>query len=239
MSTEMTTAPIAGQPARAGLGFHFTWTKGRYALAAITALGFILGVIRFAIGLGPTTNLSDAWPWGLWIGFNVLSGVALSGGAFSMAALVYIFNVKRFHPISRASVLAGFLGYLTVVFSLLVELGQPHRVWHPWIMWQEHSVMFEVAWCVTLYLGVLALEFAPVYCERMGWKKWENLVHKALIPLVIAGIVLSTLHQSSLGTMFLIMPQKINALWYTPWLPVFAYMTSIGAGLATLTSFSI
>lgn len=234
MNSEVTTAPATEQVVRTGLGFGFTWTKGRIALAAVTALGFVLAVIRFAIGLGPTTNLTDAWPWGLWIGFNVLSGVALSGGAFSLAAIVYIFNVKRFRHLTRSAVLAGFLGYITVIFSLLVELGRPYRVWHPWIMWQHESVMFEVAWCVTLYATVLTLEFAPVLCERLGWQKWEVRLHKALIPLVIAGIVLSTLHQSSLGTMFLIMPEKISPLWYSAWLPLFAFLTSIGAGLATL-----
>lgn len=188
--------------------------------------------VRFVDGLGSSTNLSDEFPWGIWIGFDVLCGVALAAGGFTLAATVHIFNIEKYKPIVRPAILTAFLGYLLVVVALMFDLGRPYRIWHPLIMWNPHSVMFEVGWCVTLYSTVLSLEFAPVVFERFGWRTPLRYVKAIMIPLVIAGVVLSTLHQSSLGTLYLIFPTKLHALWYSPMLPVMFFVSAIALGLA-------
>lgn len=188
--------------------------------------------VRFYYGLGASTNLSDQFAWGIWIGFDILCGVGLAAGGFTLAATVHIFNIKTFKPIVRPAILTAFLGYVLVVFALLFDLGRPYRIWHPLIMWNPRSVMFEVAWCVTLYTTVLALEFAPAVLERFKMERTLKAVKAIMIPLVIAGVLLSTLHQSSLGSLFLILPQKLHPLWYSPLLPVLFYISAICVGLA-------
>jgi Ni/Fe-hydrogenase subunit HybB-like protein len=198
----------------------------------LAATGTVAAVLRFTRGLGATTHLSDRFPWGLWIGFDVLCGVGLAAGGFTITATVYIFNLKRFAPIIRPTVLTAFLGYLFVIFALLFDLGQPYRIWHALVMWNPHSVMFEVAWCVMLYTTVLALEFSPIVFERLNLERARRIVRAISVPLVIVGVILSTLHQSSLGSLFLIVPGKLHPLWYSPLLPVFFFLSSIAAGLA-------
>lgn len=200
----------------------------------ILLAGVYSTVIRFFYGLGASTNLTDAFPWGLWIGFDVLCGVGLAAGGFTLAAVVYIFNVKRFEPIIRPTILTAFLGYVLVIFALMFDLGRPLEIWHAIIMWNPRSVMFEVAWCVMLYTSVLALEFSPVVLEKFHMHKTITLVKKVTIPLIILGVLLSTLHQSSLGSLYLIMPEKLYSLWYSPYLPVFFYVSAIGVGCAMI-----
>jgi Ni/Fe-hydrogenase subunit HybB-like protein len=158
----------------------------------------------------------------------------LAAGGFTITAAVYIFNVSRFKPIVRPTILTAFLGYVLVVVALLFDLGRPWNIWHPLVMWNPHSVMFEVSWCVTLYLTVLFLEFSGMVFERLGWTKALAVQHAATVPLVIAGTLLSTLHQSSLGSFYLIMPGKLHALWYTPILPVLFFLSAIAVGLAMI-----
>ena len=188
-------------------------------------------VIRFTKGLGAVTNLSDQFPWGLWIGFDLLCGVGLAAGAFTLTAVVHLFNLKRFEPIVRPTILTGFLGYAFVIVALLLDLGQPWRIWHAIVYWNPHSVMFEVAWCVMLYTTVLAVEFSPVVFERFGFHAPARLIHRLITPLVILGVLLSTLHQSSLGSLYLIVPSKLHPLWYSPMLPLHFYISAIGAGI--------
>ncbi|MBZ5545943.1 MAG: Ni/Fe-hydrogenase cytochrome b subunit, partial [Acidobacteriia bacterium] len=207
-------------------------TFWRVVLVAILAAGFYSTVLRFTQGLGATTALSDKFPWGLWIGFDVLCGVGLAAGGFTLAAVVYIFHLERFHAIIRPAILTAFLGYGLVAVALLFDLGKPYNIWHPLIMWNPHSVMFEVAWCVMLYTMVLALEFSPLLFERLGWKKPLALIHAITIPLVIVGVILSMLHQSSLGSLYLIVPEKLYPLWYSPLLPFFFFMTAVALGCA-------
>src|SRR5690242_20930207 len=200
-------------------------------------LGLLAGaayatVVRFALGLGRTTNLSDQFPWGLWIGFDVLCGVMLAAGGFTLTAAVHIFNLQRLKPIVRPTVLTAFLGYVLVCVALMFDLGRPYRIWHPLVMRNPHSVMFEVAYCVMLYTSVLALEFSPIVLERFRMEKALKIIKAVLIPLVIFGVILSTLHQSSLGTVYLIMPTKLHAFWYSPLLPIFFYISAIAVGLA-------
>ena len=188
-------------------------------------------VIRFTKGLGAVTHLSDQFPWGLWIGFDLLCGVGLAAGAFTLTAVVHLFNLKKFEPIVRPTILTGFLGYAFVIVALLLDLGQPWRIWHAIVYWNPHSVMFEVAWCVMLYTTVLAVEFAPVVLERFGFHAPARLIHRLITPLVILGVLLSTLHQSSLGTLYLIVPSKLHPLWYSPMMPLHFYISAIGAGI--------
>jgi Ni/Fe-hydrogenase subunit HybB-like protein len=188
--------------------------------------------LRFFHGLGASTNLTDSFPWGIWIGFDVMCGVMLAAGGFTLTASVYLFNLKKFKPIVRPTVLTAFLGYLLVVVGLLFDIGRSYRLWHPLVMWNPHSVMFEVAWCVTLYSIVLSLEFGGVIFERFHLTKLMQIQKMLLIPLVIAGVLLSTLHQSSLGSLYLIVPNKLYPFWYTPLLPVLFFLSAICVGLA-------
>ncbi len=191
-----------------------------------------LAYIRYTRGLGAVTHLSDGFPWGLWIGFDLLCGVGLAAGGFAVTATVHILHLKDFKPIVRPTVLTAFLGYLLVITALLMDLGRPWNIWHPIIMWNPHSVMFEVGWCVMLYTTVLSLEFAPIVLERFQLD-WMLKLLKPITPiLVILGVILSTLHQSSLGSLFLIVPEKMDPLWYTPILPVLFFVSALAAGIA-------
>jgi Ni/Fe-hydrogenase subunit HybB-like protein len=197
---------------------------------AIMLAGLYSTYVRFFHGLGAATNLSDQFPWGIWIGFDVLCGVGLAAGGFTLAAIVYIFNLKRFEPIILPTILTAFLGYVLVVVGLMFDLGRPLQIWHAIIMWNPRSVMFEVAWCVMLYTTVLALEFSPVILEKFKMTKTIKMVKRISIPLIIVGVLLSTLHQSSLGSLYLIVPEKMYPLWYSAYMPVFFYTSAIAAG---------
>lgn len=198
----------------------------------IVLSGLYATYLRFTQGLGAVTNLSDTFPWGLWIGFDILCGVGLAAGGFTICAVTHIFNIEKFKPLTRPAILTAFLGYLLVVFALLIDLGRPYYIWHAIIMWNPQSVMFEVAWCVMLYSTVLFLEFSPVALERFKMNKTLALMKKVLIPIMILGILLSTLHQSSLGSLYLIIPSKMHPLWYTSLLPVNFYISAIATGFA-------
>lgn len=193
--------------------------------------GLVAAVQRFALGLGATTNLKDTFPWGLWIGFDILVGVGLAAGGFSIAAAVYIFNLEKFRPILRPTILTAFLGYILVICGLMADLGRPWAIWHALIYWNPHSVMFEVAWCVMLYTTVLALEFSPVVLEHFKLKRALKVVKAITIPLVVLGVILSTLHQSSLGSLFLIIPGRMHPLWYSNIIPFLFIISCVAAGL--------
>jgi Ni/Fe-hydrogenase subunit HybB-like protein len=207
---------------------------GGGAVLLLWAAGAISILARLFLGLGAVTNLNDTTPWGLWIGFDVMSGVSLAAGGFVMAASVYVLKREKYRPILRPALLTALLGYLLVILGLLLDIGQPWRIWHPIFMRNSHSVMLEVAWCVILYTTVLMLEFSPVVLERFKLQKLNALVHKITPVVVILGVILSTLHQSSLGSLFLLMPEKINALWYSPMMPVFFFVSAMAVGLGMI-----
>ena len=187
----------------------------------ITGFAAAVALNRFIFGLGVTTNLNDRTPWGLWIGFDVMGGVALAAGGFVITAIFYIMKREEFHPLVKPAVLTAFLGYVAVVFSLLVDLGLPWNIWHMIIFWNLHSPLFEVGWCVMLYTTVLLLEFSPVPLEEFSrYAKIRKFLMKFRFIFVLLGIMLSTLHQSSLGSLFLIMPFKLYPLWYSNILPI-------------------
>jgi Ni/Fe-hydrogenase subunit HybB-like protein len=201
-------------------------------LLALIGLAFVVALLRYTLGLGAISNLSDAYPWGLWISFDLLCGVALAAGAFTTASAVYIFGLEEFRPILRPAILTGFLGYLMVIIALLVDLGRPERIWHLIFFWNPESVLFEVGWCVMLYTAVLAFEFSPLLFERLGWRVPLATIHRLTIVFVLLGTLLSTLHQSSLGSLFLAMPGKVQPLWFSPFLPLYFFLTAVAAGPA-------
>lgn len=216
---------------------------GTFILGCLVILGLIPMVIRYLNGLGAISNLSDGRPWGFWISFDLYCGVALAAGGFTLAGVVYIFGREKYHPVARPAILTAFLGYLLVILALLVDLGQPWYIWHAIIYWNIHSPLFEVAVCVMTYTVVLAFEFSPAVFERLSelnvpvirrfnWRIPLRVIRAIQIPLVIAGIVLSTLHQSSLGSMLLMMPYTLHPLWYTPVLPLLFLLSAIAVGPA-------
>jgi Ni/Fe-hydrogenase subunit HybB-like protein len=206
----------------------FNIVAGLVAAAVLTLVG-----VRFTTGLAGMTNLSDTNPWGIWIGFDVLSGVALAAGGFTLATTVHIFRLERYAPIVRSAILTGFLGYFLVVVGLCFDLGRPWRLPYPIIgNFGVTSIMFEVGWCVMLYLTVLFLEVSPAILEWLGWARVRSWSVKLTIVLGVSGMVLSTLHQSSLGSLFLITPGRLHPLWYSPYLPVFFFVSAAAAGLS-------
>ncbi len=208
-------------------------TPGNAIVALIFIVGIPLIVYRFAFGLGASTNLTQEAPWGLWIGFDMLGGVALAAGGYTMATAVHIFNIKSLRPVVRPALLTGFLGYLFAVIGLCADLGSPWRLPVPMVFsFGTMSVMFEVAWCVCLYLLVLAFEFLPPVFEWLGWSKARQFVVKMTLAATVLGTMLSTLHQSSLGALFLLGKDKIHPLWYSSYIPLFFFVSSITAGLA-------
>ena len=199
----------------------------------IVTMGLISTYSRFSQGLGLTTNLHDSVPWGLWIGFDFI-GVGLAAAGFTIAATVHIFHIHKYEPLVRPAILTAFLGYSVVVCLLVVDLGRPEHFWHPLVMWNVHSVMFEITWCLICYTTVLVLEFAPVVLEKFKIKAPLKILKIISIPVVIAGVIFSTLHQSSFGSLYLIVPGKLHPLWYSSLLPIHFYISCIAAGLSMI-----
>jgi Ni/Fe-hydrogenase subunit HybB-like protein len=202
-------------------------------LAAVVAVGLGVGIVRLINGMGPTTALTDSYPWGLWILYDVFF-VPFSAGAFMILAVAHIYNGKEYHAIARPVVLAGFLGELMVVAVLVMDLGrwnQFYNVLLPW-NWNIRSFMFQVSLCLTIYLGVMILEMAPAILERFDLQKPLRVIRSLTVLIAGLGIVLSSLHQSSLGSLFLLMPYRLSPLWWTPLLPVLFLASSAFSGLA-------
>ncbi len=199
----------------------------------IAVIGIYSLIVRFSKGLGASTHLSDAVPWGLWIGFDFI-GVGLAAAGFTIAATAHIFNNHKYESIARPAILTAYIGYMMVVALLVIDLGRPENFWHPLVMWNVHSVMFEITWCVICYSTVLTIEFAPVILEKYKLTKLINIVKKITIPVVIFGVLFSTLHQSSFGSLYLIAPAKVYPLWYSSFLPVHFFISCIAAGLSMI-----
>ena len=200
----------------------------------IILLGIFLIVIRFWKGLGSITNLTQDVPWGLWIGFDVVTGVAFAGGAYVVTFMVYILNMKKYHPIVRVTVLNGFLAYAFYTGALLLDLGRPWHVVNPVIgnSYGTSSVLFLVAWHFILYMLAELIEFSPAIAEWLGSRRAQRILSGMTIAAVIFGITLSTLHQSGLGALYLMAKEKIHPLWYSEFIPVLFLVSSIFAGLS-------
>jgi Ni/Fe-hydrogenase subunit HybB-like protein len=236
------------------------FSRGAVVLTVLAAAGMAVYAYRLLFGMGSVTNLNDQYPWGIWIGVDVAAGVALAAGGFTTAALVEIFHKDRYHALLRPALLNAMLGYTFVVIGLLADLGRYYNVWHPMLpsMWQGNSVLFEVGMCVMVYLTVLYVEFVPVVVERFAGRVAlpgplaalnglvetllalaKRFLRKALWAFIIAGVVLSCLHQSSLGTLLVIAPTKMHPLWYTPVLPGFFLLSAIAGGFPVVIFESI
>ncbi|MCP4574574.1 MAG: polysulfide reductase NrfD [bacterium] len=196
--------------------------------------GLVAGGFRLWFGLGATTNLTDAVPWGLWKILNMIAGVALSTSGFTVGFLVYVLRRKRFLPLMRMAILVAFLGYGCSCLALLFDIGLPHRFWHPFVMWNEHSFLFEVFWCVILYFTVTTIEVVPTILERTRAERIGKFLHGIAFGVVVFGISLSSLHHSSLGSLFLVTPERLHELWYSELLPVFFILSAMGGGMMVL-----
>jgi formate dehydrogenase iron-sulfur subunit len=253
---------------------------GTGLLVLVAAFGFILALYRFASGIGRVCNLNQGYPWGFWIGFDILAGIALAAGGFVVAGLMHMFGGEKYHPLVRPTILTAFLGYLLFILALMVDLGRPWTIWHMIVYWHHESPMFEVGWCVMMYTTILFLEFLPVVFERYRMDRmyavWMNVAPWIAVALLVlfaialthsvawvlaiaavlvgfellvrfgvihrdprmptmllmAGIMFSVLHQSSLGSLFLIVPHKLHDIWYSPILPLFFFVSAVAAGVA-------
>ena len=211
--------------------WKFTMTTTRKVLFLLAGLGIACMIFRLVVGMGLSTNLNDTWPWGLWIGFDVLTGVALAGGGYGTAIIVHVLHRGKYHPIARSAMLTSLLGYLLVMAGLFMDIGQWFNFWRPFVSWGHTSVLFEVFWCVSCYTTVQVLEFGEIVTEKVG-TKYHNVFKKALPVLMIIGIVFPTLHQSSLGALYLIMVDKLYPLWWSPYIGLFFLMSSFFVGPA-------
>ncbi|HWR17432.1 MAG TPA: NrfD/PsrC family molybdoenzyme membrane anchor subunit [Terriglobales bacterium] len=211
-------------------------TVWRVILGVIFLAGAYATYLRFVVGWSAATNLSDAQPWGMWVGVATLCGVGLSAGGFATAAAVYLLGMERYRPIARAAVLVAFLGYVSVCVGYAYELGLPWLFWHALIYWNPKSVLFDVMFCILAYTTVLTIEVSPAIVERLpfnGFKKtYMHWHHRLATAVVLAGVLLSSMHQSYLGGLFLIFRDKMYPLWYTPALTTMFYLSAIPAGLA-------
>ncbi|MCP4020219.1 MAG: hypothetical protein GY729_00115 [Desulfobacteraceae bacterium] len=199
----------------------------------ILLIGLILTILRFTKGLGTVTNLDNNNPWGIWIGFDLLCGVALAAGGYVTSSACYIFGLKRYHSAVRPAILTAFLGYALVVLALHYDVGRPQSLTFPFILSRgTSSLLFEVGLCVFLYLTVLFIEWTPAAFEWLGFKKLRNWVVRLTLLLTILGVILSTLHQSSLGALFMIVPSKLHPLWYSGYIHVYFFISSMFAGMS-------
>lgn len=225
------------------------WTPGVLAMVAFMVAGAVAILARFTGGIGYVANLSTARPWGLWVGVDVATGVALAAGGFTTAAVAHIFGRHAYEPVTRPALLTAALGYTFVVLGLIVDIGRSWAIWKPMFNWNTNSVLFEVAMCVMCYLNVLYLEFFPIVAEQFKGnvnlpgplallnglvdgilRIGDAIIDKIMWALIILGVVLSCMHQSSLGSLMLIAPTKLHPLWYTPILPLLFLTSAFAVG---------
>jgi Ni/Fe-hydrogenase subunit HybB-like protein len=202
----------------------------------VILLGLVLTVIRFTQGLGSVTNLDQQFPWGFWIGFDVVCGVAFAAGAYVITFVVYVMNAKKYHPIVRITVLNGFLAYIFYAGALTLDLGRPWKIVNPIIgnSYGYSSVLFLVAWHFMLYMITAMVESAPAIAEWLGMRRVRRVLNAMTVGAVIFGITLSMLHQSGLGALFLMAKSKIHPLWYSEFIPILFFVSSIFAGLSMI-----
>jgi Ni/Fe-hydrogenase subunit HybB-like protein len=203
--------------------------------AVVFAVGLPLVYLRWFHGLGSVTNLSHDVPWGFWIGFDVMAGVALAAGGYVMATAVHLFGMKEYEPVVRPAILTGFLGYVLVIIGVGFDLGRPWNAPHMLLQPGLASILFLVGLHVGLYCTTQFVEISPALFEWLGWKRWRKIAVSITVGATIFGVILSTLHQSALGAMLLITPTKLHPLWYSPFIGLFFFVSSVAAGLAMVT----
>lgn len=220
------------------LRLPFSLTPGFLAWLGFLGLCILIGLLSaeevFRKGL-VLTNMTNNVPWGLWITID-LSSIALGAGAFTLSAVVYLFGLKRFQSIIRLAVYVGFIGYTCALLTLIMDIGRPDRFWHPWVYWNIHSVLWEITMCITIYLAIMVLEFAPVVFETKYFNRWPwlrtaaNIMHKGAPLLALLGLIISLLHQSSLGATYGII--KARPIWFKPSMPIMFILSAVAAGPA-------
>ena len=220
-------------------------TPGLLAWLGLVGIFLLIGLVAavqvFWKGL-VVTNMSDSVPWGLWITLD-LSAIALGAGAFTLSAIVYIFGLEQFRPILRLAVFVGFIGYSVALLSLVLDIGRPDRFYHPWIYWNVHSVLWEITWCITIYLTILVLEFAPIVTEAKFFDRWPWIrsiaatLHKAAPAFAVLGLGISLLHQSSLGATYGIV--KSRPIWFKPSMPIMFIISAVAVGPALTMAVAI
>lgn len=225
------------------------FTPGVILLCIIALNGLVWLAGRFIFGFGAVTNLDNQYPWGLWIAVDVAAGVALAAGGFTTAALGHVMHREEYHAIIRPALLTAMLGYTFVAVGVFSDIGRWYFIWHPLIMWNGSSALFEVGMCVMIYMSVLYIEFLPIVCERFighvslpgilgrfnrateaTLRFLDRTLERFMFIFIIAGVVLSTLHQSSLGTLMLITASKMHPLWYSPVNPLLFLLSAISVG---------
>ena len=209
---------------------RLTWWD--LTLLAVMAIGVILAVVRYAGGIATVANINNAYPWGWWVGYGIMTMIAVGGVGFTITLLVEVFGVHRFHPLLRPAVLMALLCYSGAIIMLMVELGRPWMVWMILVSWAPTAALYEVGWCAFLYLSVLAFEFAQVPLEELGWGRVLRITRMIYMPLMLLGVTLSHLHQSSLGTLMTLIPHKIDVLWWSEQLPLLYLFSAMMAGPA-------
>ena len=233
----MASSTLVRKPTSYNPGF-LAWLA---LLGLCLTIGIISGILVLSDGL-IITNMSDNVPWGLWITID-LSAIALGAGAFTLSAIVYLFGIKRFQPIVRLAVYVGFIGYTAALLTLIMDIGRPDRFWHPWVYWNVHSVLWEITWCITLYLTIMVMEFAPVIAEarffdRWPWvRKFAQVLHKFAPVFALLGLAVSLLHQSSLGATYGIV--KSRPIWFKPSMPIMFILSAVAVGPALTMSIAI
>jgi Ni/Fe-hydrogenase subunit HybB-like protein len=223
------------------------WTRGTTILFLVAAIGIALIVWRFAVGLGAATGLNDGYPWGIWIAFDVVTGTALACGGYAVAFLVYILNKGRYHPLVRPALLTSALGYSIAAVAIVIDVGRPWFIWRIPVSvgkWNLDSALLEVALCVMAYVAVLWIELSPAFLEKMeksgrgGWagigRTLNRFMDKALLVFIALGMLLPTMHQSSLGSVIMLAGPRLHALWHTAWLPLLFLASCIAMGYAVV-----
>ena len=220
-------------PAPAPLGGPLV-TPVTLILAALVVVAFVILGIRFFYGIGAVTNVNDGYTWGIWVVYDVMIGSAFACGGYTMALLVYIFNKGEYHPMVRPALLASLFGYTLAGASVIFDLGRYWNVWH--MFWpgyaQLNSVMFEVAVCITAYIFVMWIEFSPAFLEKFGLKDLKKKLNKGLFLIIALGVLLPSMHQSSLGSLLVVFGYQVHPLWQTVLLPLLYLTTAVLIGFA-------
>ena len=213
----------------------FRMTRTRIVLLALAGVAAGIALYRFIYGLGAATNLSDRWPWGIWIWWDVLTGVALAGGGYSTALLVHFFGRDRWKAVERGAFVTSLIGYVMVCGGLFLDLGRWYNAWRPVAFWGYHSVMFELFWCVGGYTVVQLVEFGHIFIEKVHAPRLARAMHRIYAPVLIVGVILPVLHQSALGSLYVIAKGKLDPLWWSLLLPLFFLLSSFFVGPAMVT----
>lgn len=218
-----------------GRNWSFRMTSFRKLLILLVVIAVVAALYRFVFGLGAITNLSDEWPWGLWIGFDLLCGIALAGGGFSTALIVHVLHKDKYLPIARAALLTSMIGYIISMVSLFLDIGRWFNFWRPFFYWGFHSVLFEVFWCISVYTTVQVLEFGDIVFEKLNFPGLKKILQTMMPFMLILGIVLPSLHQSSLGSLYIVAIDRLYPLWWSMLIPFFFVWSAFFLGPAMVT----